>query len=215
MTIEYSRGKRTASAKSKVILSALYGIAAFFISGSIFSWRVAPLLAWDTAALVYALWVWLSIWQLNGNLTSKHALREDPSKAVTDVVLLCGSVASLAAVGVVLAASQSNNKVWYAAMGVASVVLSWIIVHTIFALRYAELYYFGSPGGVDFADTKEPAYPDFAYLAFTVGMTFQVSDTGFKNSQFRKVALRHALISYMFGTVIVATTINLIAGLTK
>jgi uncharacterized membrane protein len=215
MAIEYSRGRRTASAKSKVILSALYGIAAFFISGSIFSWRVAPLLAWDTAALVYALWVWSSIWHLNGNLTSKHALREDPSKAVTDVVLLCGSVASLAAVGVVLAASQSNNKVWYAAMGVASVVLSWIIVHTIFALRYAELYYFGSPGGVDFADTKEPTYPDFAYLAFTVGMTFQVSDTGFKNSQFRKVALRHALISYMFGTVIVATTINLIAGLTK
>lgn len=215
MAIEYSHGRQTASAKSKVILSALCGVAAFFISGSLLPWRVAPLLAWDIAALVFASWVWMSIWNLSGGLTSKHALREGPSRAVADLAVLCGSVASLAAVGIVLASSKSSNKVWYAALAVASVVLSWIVVHTIFALRYAELYYIDSPGGVGFTGSDEPTYTDFAYLAFTMGMTFQVSDTGLKSTQLRKVALRHALIAYMFGTVIVATTINLIAGLTK
>jgi uncharacterized membrane protein len=215
MAIEYSRGKKTASAKVKVTISALAGVGVLILAGSSLSWSLAPLLAWDAAALVFAGWVWLSIWGLSGKLTSQHALREDPSRAVSDIAVLFGSIASLAAVGVVLAGSKSSNQVWYAALGVASVVLSWIAVHTIFALRYAELYYHGSPGGVDFTGTSDPTYADFAYLAFTLGMTFQVSDTGFKSSEFRKVALRHALISYMFGTVIVATTINLIAGLTN
>jgi uncharacterized membrane protein len=215
MAIVYSRGKKTASSKAKVGISALIGVATLFIVGVSLSWKIAPLLAWDMAAFVFAAWVWSSVWNLNGKITSQHALREDPSRTVSDLVVLGGSVASLAAVGIVLAASQGSDKVWYAALGVVSVVLSWFIVHTIFALRYAELYYDGSRGGVDFAGSDTPAYTDFAYLAFTIGMTFQVSDTGFKTSEFRKVALRHALISYMFGTVIVATTINLVAGLTK
>jgi uncharacterized membrane protein len=215
MAIEYSHGKKTASAKTKVSVSALAGLVTLLIVGSFLSWQLAPLLAWDVAALIFASWVWLSVWSLSGKLTSQHALREDPSRAVSDIAVLFGSIASLAAVGVVLAGSKSSNQVWYAALGVVSVVLSWIVVHTIFAVRYAELYYYGSPGGVDFAGESMPTYADFAYLAFTLGMTFQVSDTGFKSSEFRKVALRHALISYMFGTVIVATTINLIAGLSN
>jgi uncharacterized membrane protein len=215
MAIEYSHGKRTASAKTKVILSVLAGIATVIIAGPSLSYGVAPLLGWDVTVLIFVTWVWTSVWGLNGKLTSQYALREDPSRAVSDIAILFGSAASLAAVGFVLASSKSSNVVWYAGLGVVSVVLSWIAVHTIFALRYAELYYNGSPGGVDFTGTTEPTYTDFAYLAFTLGMTFQVSDTGFKNSEFRKVALRHALISYIFGTVIVATTINLIAGLTK
>jgi uncharacterized membrane protein len=217
MAIEYSHGKKTAYAKTKASISVLIGIIALVIIKSMASWSVASLSAWDAAALVFLVWTWTSIWSLNGKLTSQHAVREDPSRAVSDIVVLGGSIASLAAVGLVLAASsnQSSYKVWYAALSVASVVLSWIVVHTLFALRYAELYYYGSPGGVDFGGTSEPAYTDFAYLAFTLGMTFQVSDTGFKTAKFRKVALRHSLISYMFGTVIVATTINLIAGLTK
>jgi uncharacterized membrane protein len=215
MAIEYSRGKKTASAKVKVTISALMGLIVLVIVGISLSWSLAPLMAWDMGALVLTSWVWISVWGLNGKLTSQHAVREDPSRAVADIAVLFGSVASLAAVGVLLAGSKTSNQVWYAALGVASVVLSWVVVHTIFALRYAELYYHGSRGGVDFAGTDTPTYAEFAYLAFTLGMTFQVSDTGFKTTEFRKVALRHSLISYMFGTVIVASTINLIAGLSN
>lgn len=81
--------------------------------------------------------------------------------------------------------------------------------------RYAELYYDDEPGGIDFGDSHLPAYSDFAYLAFTVGMTFQVSDTEVTGSMLRKAVLRQALLSYVFGAVIIATLINLVAGLGK
>lgn len=100
-------------------------------------------------------------------------------------------------------------------LSIASIVLSWSVVHTVFALRYAKLYYDGEPGGVDFNDEDPPRYSDFVYLALTIGMTFQVSDTDLTVKPIRRTALRHALLSYVFGALIVAITINLIAGLSK
>jgi uncharacterized membrane protein len=96
---------------------------------------------------------------------------------------------------------------------VLSVVLSWTLLHTLFTLRYARLYYEGADGGIEFNQTEPPSYGDFAYLAFTLGMTFQVSDTNLKTHLIRMTALRHGLLSYLFGSVILATMINLVAGL--
>ena len=100
-------------------------------------------------------------------------------------------------------------------LSVASVVLAWSVVHTVFTLRYANLYYTGRPGGVDFNEQEAPDYIDFVYLALTIGMTFQVSDTDLKTKDIRRTAVRHALLSYMFGAIILAATVNLIAGLSK
>ena len=100
-------------------------------------------------------------------------------------------------------------------MGVVSILLSWSMVHTVFSLRYAAIYYEGDPGGVDFNEENAPCYTDFAYLSLTIGMTFQVSDTDLQTKRIRRAAIGHALLSYMFGALIIATTINLIAGLGK
>ncbi|WP_241972941.1 DUF1345 domain-containing protein [Cryobacterium sp. TMT2-14] len=102
-----------------------------------------------------------------------------------------------------------------AAAAVLSVGLSWILVHTLFTLRYASLYYSGPDGGVDFNQVVPPSYGDFAYLAFTIGMTFQVSDTSLQTHAIRMTALRHSLLSYLFGSFILATLINLVAGLLR
>jgi len=89
-----------------------------------------------------------------------------------------------------------------------------VLIHTIYTLRYATIYYSRqTDGSVDFRHDPQPPYSDFAYLAFTIGMTYQVSDTDLTGTDFRKTVLRHALLAYLFGTVIVATTISLIAGL--
>ena len=82
-------------------------------------------------------------------------------------------------------------------------------------LRYAELYYRDVNGGVVFEGTEKPNFWDFAYLAFTIGMTYQVSDTTFTTPEFRKAALGHALLSFIFGTAIIATTINFVASLSR
>jgi uncharacterized membrane protein len=89
------------------------------------------------------------------------------------------------------------------------------LIHTIFTLSYARLFYDHDQGGVDFNQATPPAYSDFAYLAFTVGMTFQVSDTAVTSRAMRATVLRHALVSYLFGAVILAMTINLLAGLAR
>jgi len=102
-----------------------------------------------------------------------------------------------------------------AGLSILAVALAWAAVHTVFTTRYARLYYCGSDGGIDFNQDDPPQYSDFAYLAFTIGMTFQVSDTDLKTKLIRATALRHMLLSYLFGAVIIATTINLVAGLSK
>jgi uncharacterized membrane protein len=217
MAIKYSGDKKTASATTRLLVSAGVGLAGVYVGGTVWAWNLAPLVGWDVAVITYLSWIWLTIRRLADNETSSFALREDPSREITEFVLLFASIASLAAVALVLLSGGSNatQTVVRAGLGVFSVVLSWTLTHTIFMLRYAELYYYDSPGGVEIDGAKEPGFTDFAYLAFTMGMTFQVSDTGFKSTSFRSLALRHALLSYLFGTVIVATTINLVAGLSK
>ena len=109
------------------------------------------------------------------------AVREDGSRALTDFVLILAAVASLAGVGdVIMLGAAKNDPISPGvaiALAITSVVLSWAVVHTIFTLRYARLYYVGAAGGIDFKQDEPPRYTDFAYLAFTIGMTFQVSDT--------------------------------------
>jgi len=218
MAITYAKGKATSSARLKVVLVALVGILAGLVAAKFFDVKLAPLLGWDAAAALWVAWEWGVIHGMDGKDTQAHAVREDPSRGIANSLVLAASVASLVTVGIVLAAASSAGgagRIVDVALGVVSVVVAWITVHMLFMLRYAELYYRETPGGVQFPGTREPSYHDFAYLSYTIGMTFQVSDTGFETTEFRRTALHHALISYLFGTVIVATTINLIAGLTK
>lgn len=219
MAIRYGKNKRTISVILKVVVAGICGIAAGVAIAALGHSKLAPLIGWNTAALVYVAWTWLTIWPMSAETTQHFSLREDPSRAISDVIVLGASVVSLVAVGVVLFASSNSSgeleKFLQAAISVFSVIVSWFVVHSIFTLRYAELYYTEPTGGIDFGDTKQPSYKDFAYVAFTLGMTFQVSDTNLTRSKIRQTALRHALISYLFGTIILASTINLVAGLTK
>lgn len=217
MAIQYSGNQKTASASTRILVSILIGVLAGVLGGSLIHWRLAPLIGWDAAVLVYVSWIWLTIRRLDNNQTADFALREDPSRGIADLILLIASIASLAAVGVLLVGAGQASRahaLWYVGFGVISVLLAWTLTHTIFMLRYAEQYYKDPTHAVEFdGSANKPTYADFAYLAFTMAMTFQVSDTGFQSTKFRSLALRHALLSYLFGTIIVATTINLVAGL--
>ncbi|HEX3804846.1 MAG TPA: DUF1345 domain-containing protein [Solirubrobacteraceae bacterium] len=204
------------SRATRVALSATAGVGGAAIVAIVGPWWLAPLAAWDVAAALLLGWTWGSLWPLDATRTAKHATQESPSRVNTDLLLIGGSIISLGAVGLVLVRATSEaglEKGLLVATGVASIVLAWAVVHTVYTLRYAKLYYQGTPEGVDFNEDDSPCYGDFAYLALTIGMTFQVSDTDLTTKAMRRLALRHALLSYMFGALIIATTINLIAGL--
>ena len=181
-------------------------------------WWLIPLAAWDASSATWFGWTLWSFWPMDPARTARHATQESPSRGWADVTLLTASLISLVAVGLVLVRASHETgltKGLLVGMAVASIVLAWAVVHTVYTLRYAKLYYQGKPGGVDFNDGATPAYVDFAYLALTIGMTFQVSDTDLTTRDFRRTALRHAVLSYMYGALIIAATINLIAGLGK
>jgi uncharacterized membrane protein len=130
--------------------------------------------------------------------------------------------ASLGAVAAVVVDSHTGgggSDLGGALLALASMALSWLLVQTLFTPRYAELYY-GTDGkagtavgGIDFNQEGPPQYTDFAYLASSLGMTYQVSDTALQNHVIRAEALKHSLLSYLFGTVILATTISLVISL--
>jgi len=179
---------------------------------------IAPLLGWDTGALTYVAWTWLAVRRLGPAETAVQATRDDPGRQVVDVIMLAAGVVSLVAVGFVIFDSPGGDhgrKELRIGLGVLSVIISWAVVHLTYMLRYAKLYYSDPPGGIDFNSDKRPRFHDFAYLAFTIGMTFQVSDTPITTSEIRANAFRHALLSYLFGTVIIAITINLVASLAR
>ena len=100
---------------------------------------------------------------------------------------------------------------WFVAA--LTVILSWAVVHSVFALRYAHEYYTEPIGGIDFKNPDPPDYRDFIYVAFTVGMTFQVSDTDVQSRTVRRTVINHALLAYLFGAVILALTVNIAATL--
>ncbi|MCW2591388.1 MAG: putative rane protein [Mycobacterium sp.] len=177
--------------------------------------RYVPVVAWIATAASYLIWTWIVVARMTATDTRDHATREDPTQPVTDIILLLASVASLAGVGYLLIAESASGAAATiaAAVGVGSVVAAWLIVHTVYTVRYARLYYADPPGGIDFNQDEPPRYLDFAYLAFTLGMTYQVSDTDLQTHEIRGTALRHALLSYLLGAVILATIINMVAGL--
>lgn len=207
---------RTVRASTRVLAAAGVGIAAAVVTGALGSWDYAPSVGWDCAAAVFLAWTWTVVATMDAEQTASHATREDPSKRVTQLLVLGASVASLVGVGYLLVQASTDKgpaQGIAAALGVFSVAVSWLVVHTLFALRYALLYYTGTDRGVDFNQPGPPRYTDFAYLAFTIGMTYQVSDTPLTTHAIRAAALRHALLSYLFGALILAATVNLIVSL--
>jgi uncharacterized membrane protein len=213
---EYRHGM--GMAQVEVLVSVALGVVVALVCGSVATLPLALLAGWDAASVVYLVWIWAKILHRGPDETAHRATTTDPDRTVTDILLLGASVASLAAVGSVLVTAahlDGRAEALSVGLGLASVVLSWAMVHTIYSLRYAHLYYDGPDGGIDFGGTEPPTYADFAYLAFTIGMCFQVSDTSITNRTIRRTALRHSLLSYLFGTVILATSINLVASLSS
>ena len=204
-------------AARRTAIAAAVGVAASGIAAVFFPWQATILVGWSSAATIYCARVWFVSSSMDARTTELHATSEDDSRVVADITLLAACVASLVAVGLaLLKAAQTGGAAQAVFTGVAvlSVVMSWVLVHTVFTLRYGHLFY-EHRGGIDFHDESDPTYRDFAYVAFTIGMTYQVSDTELNSRAIRSTALRQALLSYLFGAVIIAMTINVVAGLLK
>jgi uncharacterized membrane protein len=213
-----SERMRTATAGQRVTCAMIGGAAAGAAMSLVTVPAAAILAGWDVAVVIYVVWVWIAVRRLDPGTTARLAKREDPSSPVAELVVIGAGIAMLVAVGFALArAGQATGgmKAYLVTLGLVSVVLSWTVVHTVYALRYARAYYSEPAGGIEFNEEEPPTYTDFAYFAFTVGMTFQVADTNITSKAVRRITLHHALLSYLFGAVLLGLVINVVATLLK
>ena len=195
------------------------GTAAGFFSHDALLVRLVT--GWDVFALTSLVLIWLSIMQADVDRIRAVAATEDFSRLLASLFIIVAASASLLAVVALLGSMQNMEaaaKFRRLGLLIVAVGSSWVLVHTVFTLRYAHFYYDQDTpgqdnGGIDFpGDTKEPDYLDFAYFAFVIGMTAQTADVSITGRHPRHLALLHGLISFLFNTALVALVINGIAG---
>ena len=195
------------------------GVVAGVVIGVLTTFELLPLVTWTVTVAVLLVWVWRKSWSQDRDGTERLAEEESRTRS-TDVWLLAAAVASLGVVVVALVQSGSQRGPTAAAsvlLSVASVALSWELVNTVYAFKYARMYYIDEPdaAGIDFKQDQDPTYSDFAYMAFTVGMSFATAETEPTSTRIRRVVLGHALLSYAFGTGVLAVAINLVTNLSQ
>lgn len=191
------------------------GLAVGLVLGVVTAWELALIFGWIVGTVGLLTWTWWSITPCDGPRTADVATTQDNTRNGARFLLVAASAASLVAVAAALhhaAGVHGAEKAVVTAAAMATIATSWLTVQTVYTLRYAHLYYTAPVGGIDFPGTPDPSYIDFAYVAFSVGMTFQVSDTALERTVIRGTVLRHALLSYVFGAAIIAATINVLAS---
>ncbi|MEU5785352.1 DUF1345 domain-containing protein [Micromonospora lupini] len=199
----------------RALWSLAVGVVAGIATALVGAPELTPLVIWTIAAGTILVWVWRACWSASPRRTEQLAEAEQQSRS-TDAAILIASVISLAAVAEALVrASNQQDTVAVALviLSVVAVVLAWALVNTVFALKYARLYYRDDDGGIDFKREDPPAYADFAYIAFTVGMSYAPGENEPTSNHMRRIALGHALLSYAFGTGILAVAVNLVTNL--
>jgi uncharacterized membrane protein len=208
----------------RAFISLVIGIVAFLITRTHFNWPMIILITWVAVALSMIIMDWIIIFYAHPSEIRKIARLQDSSRALIFLLVIVASFVSLGAILFLLKSTKGGSDAQiteHILLGMASVIVSWWLVHTLFTMRYAHLYY--SPDkdapseklkGLEFpGDEKDPDYLDFVYFSFVVGMTFQVSDIDITSRQIRRLTLMHALIAFAFNTAIVALSINVVSSL--
>ncbi|HSP46327.1 MAG TPA: DUF1345 domain-containing protein [Chthoniobacterales bacterium] len=213
-------------ARHRIVISLAVSAAVWFGLRGRVQTSTQCIMTWDVFGLCVLVLAWLTILTTPPEKLRTRAQMQDSSHIAIFVFVLVAACAGLFAVGFLFfnktVVVQRSHFFIHLMMVLVAVICSWMLVHTVFGLRYAHTYY-GDPdgpagpknhaGGLDFPGDREPDYMDFAYFSFVIGMTFQVSDVVITSRDLRKLVLVHAMLSFGFNTVILALTINTVSAL--
>ena len=188
-------------------------LAVLFIPAVV--WETRMLTAWLAGCMIYLTIVWWGVGWLDATRTRLRASSLDPGAVALYAVLVAASFASLGGVLLVTDAARSLTGLsrWlHIGLSLASLMFTWLLIQTVFALRYARRYYQGDAGGLDFPGELAPDYMDFAYFSAVIGMTSQVADVAISSPVMRRLALAHGMVSFGFNLMVLALTLNLVAS---
>ncbi len=203
--------------RRRLLVGGVLGVlAGFFVPLGMTTHALSHALAgFVVGGLIFAVPLLVHVLGHSADDTRAKVAGRDGDAAWYDIVVIIVGLASLCGVAILLIGGQSRDtsQVVESVIGVAAVAVGWLCVHTVYVLRYARVYYASPTPPIDFNQDEDPAFSDFAYFSFNLGMAYQVSDTDLKTTAVRKVVLGHAMLAYLYGTTVIAATINLVAGL--
>ena len=213
--METPRPLRIVRNRPRLFGSLLIGVVVALVLAVATVWRPATrvLVAWDVCLTLYLVLAAHLMAASTIDHIRQRAAAEDEGQVTILVLTVAAALASLWAIFAELGAGPSRRPV-HIALAVATILLSWAFIHTMFALHYAhEFYDEDVAGGLAFPGGEpEPDYWDFVYFSFVIGMTSQVSDVGITNRQIRRTAAAHGVVSFVFNAALLALTVNIAAS---
>lgn len=201
------------SALARLATSVVVGVVVGLLVSLLLNFPLGVLSGFAAMAAVFVLTGVVVLWPMTADSTRHNARREDFQPLIEELLVVAAALASLVGIVILLTLGDSSIRNSAAAIGLFGVFMTWAMLHMMYSARYAYLYYQEPVGGIDFNSDDQPSYRDFLYFSYNLGMTYQVSDTDVSSTAIRSVVLRHTLLSYIFGTVILAATINFVAGI--
>jgi uncharacterized membrane protein len=207
----------------RLALAALCSLATSFLLPSYFSISTRILCIWDVGMVVFLASTWMLMGQAIPKTMRRNAQSQDEGRLVILSLILAAACASILAIAFILKETKGKDisvAIPHVALAVFTIVGSWLLVHTIFAIHYAHEYYkdhkiqtHDEAGGLGFPADIDPDYWDFLYFSFVIGMTSQTSDVQITSRSLRQLALIHSILSFFFNTAVVALSINILASL--
>jgi uncharacterized membrane protein len=215
---------RNLDSHHRLFIAAVVALGAFLLTSGHLKPSIQGILAWNAFAWCFILFSWLGILFADARTSIRTAKLEDAGRIMIFAFVIMAALTSLFAVAVLIGEAKGLSKAivtGHLLLAGGTVISSWVLVHTVFTMRYAHAFYRQSDddqtstegAGVEFPNEKEPDFLDFAYFSFVIGMTCQVSDVQISARGIRRLALVHGILSFVFNTVILALTINLASGL--
>ena len=205
-------GRRPLSAQTRLAASVVVGLAAGGVASVFLGGLLAVLVGACAVSLLFVVLSVSVLWPLDAARTRENSVREDVQPLLQETLVVALSLVNLLTIMVILVRGAADTRTTGAVLGLLGILLTWAMLHLMYGARYAHEYYKHPQGGIDFNTQDPPRYVDFLYFSFNLGMTFQVSDNNVATTRLRAVILRHCLLSFVFSTVILAATVNVVLG---
>jgi uncharacterized membrane protein len=209
-------------AKPRLLVAILVAAIVYFLLPQWMQRSTRIIVTWDFGVISFLTLVGVMMNNATTQKMQRSSQREDESRWTILVLVVAAACASLLAIGFMLAESKNISSrllTLHITLTLVTIVVSWLLIHTMFALHYAHLYYQAKsdrsslPDALDFPGEKQPDYWDFLYFSLGIGMTCQVSDVPINSRLLRRLVLIHEVLTFFFNTVILALAINILASL--
>ena len=214
--------ERLHSAHKLLICIIIAVIIYFIVNNQRLDVLTHVMISWDVFSVCMIIMSWITFYITTSQQIREQATVQDSSRILIFITVLVSTFASFLAVLLLIISKKEfkDTESLHLIVAIAGMLFSWFLIHTIFTFRYAHIFYGDHQekpnthaGGLEFPDDKKPDYMDFAYFSFVLGMTFQVSDVEVTSKSLRRLVMLHGILSFGFNTIMIALTINVVAGL--